>query len=459
MYLGIIKMDYTHIGWIPCINGHLDYGLMSPGISGSFTNKKLQDPRTTKINYGFLRQYDHHARRIILQSKLDWKDSNTKGCDGQFRVIVAAETNESENLDERNLTGKLFIYPLVQEPELTENGESLLPWFEHIHKAKPLHKKICSKLTTGEWVDIQTELNQHYDSVVNELSENFDGYIDQHFYEVSFSVDPRGFTKLKLTNHLSEVAENKAYLALRQAFYYIKYSLHAHKHHYIEEDSLTTIVPYKASSPESVGLKLLGQLKRELTSIKRTYSSGGQKAFGEEQGIISYMNSLCASLKSAKYLEPSTYKREKEYLSSLSNSFYVQSGKRDKRDKSESDIRNTYRTYVAWAFSLVSILWLVVVKGFIEYPETTKFVAPGGLLLQLVSVLAILGCLVFLYTNSVKRKIENTLNTEGLIAWVEKNYIIESEAFRRNQNKRKLKALATFIVPMLIILILHYLVS
>ncbi|MGO3644523.1 MAG: hypothetical protein ACTJFM_10680 [Pseudoalteromonas sp.] len=131
----------------------------------------------------------------------------------------------------------------------------------------------------------------------------------------------------------------------------------------------------------------------------------------------------------------------------------------DKRDKSESDIRNTYRTYVAWAFSLVSILWLVVVKGFIEYPETTKFVAPGGLLLQLVSVLAILGCLVFLYTNSVKRKIENTLNTEGLIAWVEKNYIIESEAFRRNQNKRKLKALATFIVPMLIILILHYLVS
>ncbi len=54
-------MDYTHIGWIPCINGHLDYGLMSPGISGSFTNKKLQDPKTTKINYGFLKQYDHHA--------------------------------------------------------------------------------------------------------------------------------------------------------------------------------------------------------------------------------------------------------------------------------------------------------------------------------------------------------------------------------------------------------------
>ena len=452
-------MDYTHIGWIPCINGHLDYGLMSPGISGSFTNKKLQDPKTTKINYGHLKQYDHHARRIILQSKLDWKDSNTQGCDGRFRVIIVAEANESKSLDDRNLKGKLFIYPLAEEPELSEDGESSLPWFEHIHKAKPLHKKINSKLPVSEWNGIQSKLNTHYDSIVMDLTKNSQKYIKSHFYEVSFAVDPRGFTKLKLTNSLSEVASDKEYLALRQAFYYIKYSLHSHKHHYIEEDSLTTIVPYEIDSPDLIGLKLLGQLKRELTSIKRTYSSGGQKAFGEEQGIISYMNSLCASLKSAKYLKPSTYNREKEYLSSLSNSFYVQSGKRDKRDKSESDIRNNYRTYVAWAFSLVSILWLVIVKGFIEYPETTKFVAPGGLFLQLVSVLTFLGCSVFLYTKLVKRKIENTLNTEGLIAWVEKNYIIERETFRRNQNKRILKALATFIIPMLIILILHSVVS
>ncbi|MBB1302601.1 hypothetical protein H5183_14750 [Pseudoalteromonas sp. SR44-8] len=452
-------MDYTHIGWIPCINGHLDYGLMSPGISGSFTNKKLQDPKTTKINYGFLKQYDHHARRIILQSKLDWKDSNTKGCDGRFRVIVVAETNESENLDERNLQGKLFIYPLAQEPKLTKDGESSLPWFEHIHKAKPLHKKISSKLTPAEWEGIQTDLNRHYNSVVKNLSKNFDKYIEQHFYEISFSVDPRGFTKLKLTNSLSKVAENKAYLAIRQAFYYIKYSLHSHKHHYIEEDSLTTIVPYEAESPDAVGLKLLGQLKRELTSIKRTYSSGGQKAFGEEQGIISYMNSLCASLKSARYLKPSTYNREKEYLNSLSNSFYVQSGKRDRRDKSESDIRSNYRTYVAWAFSLVSILWLVVIKGFVKYPDTTKFEVPGGLPLQLILVVVFLLCSVYLYVNLVKRKVENTLNTEGLIAWVEKNYIVEDKKFRRNQLVRIFKAVATVIATVLVIVALDYAVS
>ncbi|MCG7566565.1 hypothetical protein FIU82_01770 [Pseudoalteromonas sp. THAF3] len=455
-------MEFTHIGWIPCINGHLDYGLMAPGISGSFTTKKLRDNKTTRVNFGHRKQYDHHSRRIILQSKLDWKDTNTPDFDGEFRIVVVGETNESENLDNRILSGKLFIYPLSEEPELTSEGKSELPWFEHIHQAKSFQDKINSKLSSEAWEKLQQQLNTHFLGVKSSLESDFKKHISSHFYEICFQVDPHGFTKLKLTNSSTTLSDEKKYLTLRQAFYYIKYSLHSHKHHYIEEDSLTTIVPLgnsTSSHKRQVALKLLGQLKRELTSIKRTYSSGGQKAFGEEQGIISYMNSLCASLKSARYIDESTYTREKEYLNSLSSSFSVQSGKREKKDRSEGDIRSKYRVYVAWVLSLISIIWLVIVKGFINYSDTNKIDAPGGLITQLSAVILTLICGSFLYKKLVDREIENTLNTEGLIAWVERNYIIENQVFRKKQYIRILKAALTLILTVGVIWGLHATIS
>ena len=29
--------DYRYVGWIPCVNGHLDFGLTKVGIKGGFT--------------------------------------------------------------------------------------------------------------------------------------------------------------------------------------------------------------------------------------------------------------------------------------------------------------------------------------------------------------------------------------------------------------------------------------
>ena len=40
-------MEY--IGWIPCINGHLDFGLMRPGIQGGFTDLNSKDENAIEI--------------------------------------------------------------------------------------------------------------------------------------------------------------------------------------------------------------------------------------------------------------------------------------------------------------------------------------------------------------------------------------------------------------------------
>lgn len=455
-------MEYSHIGWIPCINGHLDFGLMVPGISGSFTNNSLADPKTTRINYGYKKQNNHHSRRIILQSKLDWRDRNDNSDEGHFRVVVVAESNEDENLDNRTLTGKLFLYPLGKEPNRSESGISSLPWFDSIHKANTLLNNYKPATDKSTWKEVQKKLNLLYKKTDSALTANTNP-IKEHFYGVNFTIDAHGFAQLLIPEDTEVEDEATKYLLLRQAFYYIKYSLHTHKHHFIEEDSLTTIVPlYEVKDRAcftNIALKLLGQLKRELTCIKRTYSNGGQKAFGEEQGIISYMNSLCVSLRSKGFIDDKILHREQEYLKSLSSSFSVQSEKREKKESTKGDIRSKYRVYVGWSLSLIGVLWLVVIKGFVSYEDKNKIELSVDILGATSIFVVSLICVASLYLMAVNRKIENTLDTKGLISWVERCYIIDNKKYIQKRFTNFIYSIIPFLVAVLLIIVLHFFVS
>lgn len=454
---------YSHIGWIPCINGHLDFGLMVPGIQGSFTTNELSDLKTSKINFGFLKQQNHHARRIVLQSKVDWRDTKNENHDGHFRVILLAEAVESEDLDNRILKGEIFIYPLSLEPQLTPSGKIELPWFDNIHAMSKALEEYKNNSSDLPWEDIRSSLNELYNNTLATLSDNGRTYVRSNFFHVSFTVDPHGFTKLCfIENKSNEFSQHQKYVLLRQAFYYIKYSLHSHKHHYAKEDSLTTIIPIEApgSAPSKIeALKMLGQLKRELTNIKRTYSNGGNKVYGEEQGIIAYMSSLCASLRSKDYLDEDSFKRELLYLSSLSKSFSVQVEKREKKEKCIEDIKSVYRVYVAWGLSLISIIWLTSFRGFFEYPNNLKITVKFSILEHAVILITILICAYFTYRYRVNRKIRNTIDEKGFISWVEKNYAVTDDSFRKNYIKRLVKFTTTFVISFSSIFILEKIIS
>ncbi len=102
-------MNYSHFGWVPCINGHLDFGLIKPGITGGLTNE-FEDQKTSLVNYSTNAYLDSHARKIMMQSKVDWKDTGGDDYNGQFRVFTVAETEYSDCLDGRELVGKIIIY-------------------------------------------------------------------------------------------------------------------------------------------------------------------------------------------------------------------------------------------------------------------------------------------------------------------------------------------------------------
>ncbi|WP_339087313.1 hypothetical protein [Shewanella chilikensis] len=445
------NMQYTHIGWTPCINGHLNFGLMTPGIFGGFTNISSCDAKRTAINYGFKAQDDHHARRIIIQSKVDWKDTPNSETDGNFRVILTAETNETNNLDDRHLWGTVYIYPLKAEPPKND-GKIDLPWFDLIHKSNDLisnyRNMLESEKSNESWTTTQRALNKNYEDLSFCLKNKDTHPIKEHFYKVKFYVNSRGMTELKMD---IESNPRSDYIILRQAFYYIKYSLHSHKHHHAAEDSLTTIVQKESSedTKNEVGLRIIGQLKRELTAIKRTYSSGGNKVFHDEQGIIAYMNSLYKSLHKDNYLTTEQYDRETIYLKSIKESFKVQIEKQTKKNEKEKEIKNTARTYLALTLTITSILWLTVLQHFTTFSTIKVNSKPIEFAESIIYFFIILSCLIATYKFQTKKIIKNTLDTEGLRTWVEQYYITKDNEFKKKITRSRILAITIIIVTAL----------
>src|SRR5690606_42004105 len=118
------------------------------------------------------------------------------------------------------------------------------------------------------------------------------------------------------------LSDNEKYQSTRQAYYYIEYSLHSHKHHQAEQDSLTPIVPYDPSTDgkRDAALKMLCQLKRELTHIKRTLTQEQGLYSDDALGILSYMGSLLTTLNTRKLIEGDLNQREGRYIDSLRSS-------------------------------------------------------------------------------------------------------------------------------------------
>lgn len=409
-------MEYQYLGWIPCISGHLDFGLMKPGIAGGFTNKKIRDDKNTRVNFGYLAEKDHHARRIMLQSRVNWRDRlPVDKYDGSFRVFVLAESPESACMDSRQLCGSLYIYPTgEQEANKQENHKK--PWFSEIHKAKEIYDQ--SNGQVNGWEEPRQALNQCYDNLFHELE-------SAGFWRVDFKVTCGGLVFLNTpTETYRGISDQEKYLITRQAYYYIKYSLHSHKHHQVEQDSLTTIVPYDSSTDgkRDAALKMLCQLKRELTHIKRTLTQEQMLYSDDALGILSYMGSLLTTLHYSSLIDEGLYRREENYIASLRSSFQTQESRSKNYRAIEDTTKSKYRVYVGWGLALVSLFFGVVMRPFYKpIPESEQFALPSFIDLALLTILFLLvGGL--LYKKVSAHMVASKLDEASIRRFVHKRY-------------------------------------
>jgi uncharacterized membrane protein YidH (DUF202 family) len=335
--------DYPYIGWIPCINGHLDFGLMRVGIQGGFTNSNSKDINAINANFSCVQNSDSHARRIVLQSKVDWRDSDKFEKDsGEFRVIVTAEVNESNSMDDRFLSGNLLIYPLSAEPKDVSARHKM-----NIHS-------LCHSIKSNE-----AKRHENFNHLNNITSgkEPVDNL--KHFScSIGFKVEPNGITTLRYNPNNPALGKDSKYLIARQTFYYLKYAIHTHKHHTAKQDSLTTITPIYDDTEEGktdAGLRLVCQLKRELTFIQRIQNTDGREhPTNNAAGIISYTQSLIQSLKQSLIINPAIADREQERFKHIRASFAAQNCKMDNQLSNSELIKSKAKV---WLGFILASLW------------------------------------------------------------------------------------------------------
>ncbi len=308
-----MESNETFVGWTPCVNGHLDFGLTQVVIKGGFSTDGFDDEHVIDENFSRSGVESKHDRAILLQSKVDWRDSvGYDKTSGHFRVFVTGDVEESSDMDKRGLSGKILIYPISYEPQVLCDRKKM-----NIHMES--HKVETS--------DDFAEKYKHFETVKNLIStpENITGGDKAVPLGVmSFKIDPSGITTLKVEYSTFNGVES-GYVLARQAFYYLKYAVHLHKHHVLIQDSLTTITPIYTTEVDGnreTALRLLCQLKRELTYIKRSQATEKEKnPKTNPLGIIAYMQSLLIALRNIEWLSKEDYFTEKARLQNLKSSF------------------------------------------------------------------------------------------------------------------------------------------
>ena len=321
-----ILHEYQYVGWIPCVTGQICYSFAESSFgkenSCQCFNKKIipNDRNSTH-------------RRVILTSEVDWKDRKDHLADGDWQVIVIAETNI-----EKELMGDVYIVPVEKRNSITEVLEDF--------------RTLRSNYEDDEF---------DFDKLSSKLKSKIDGNKEPELYRISFKVAETGLTYLKvIKGGDGQEKENDDYVLCRQSFYYLKYSLHRHKHHPNSLDSLVTIHPTTLGS-DRIGKTLIFDSKQSLIDIKREQDHLKRTIEFNFLGIASYMRSLLEACKKDKLISDPEYAVELIYIRNTEESYRALSDKKEKLDSYQSGARIEARQVILLFFAILAP-WVITSK-------------------------------------------------------------------------------------------------
>jgi len=269
------------------------------------------------------------------------------------------------------MSGRVIVFPWKYSRSQKKSYKKLIKKIDALDKVYSSFEALENEEQQfNEWPNVQSSLNQQWEDLHAQLYSNtpLESPLD-NVYAVDFHVTHSGFVFLKFieTERESgeETEEPDQYVLTRQAYYYLKYSIHKHNHHVEEADCLTTIVKHSEENLPNVGLKLMGQLKRELVQIKRIQRKF-QKRHGETEalGILGYMHSLLASCRRAEYIDDDRYFRELDYIAGMRESFSSQHDSIQVEASRKNVLKQLNRQKVAIYLAYFSICTLVYLRLF-----------------------------------------------------------------------------------------------
>lgn len=329
-------LDFAYIGWIPCLSGSLCFDFLNPGIG------KQRDSLL----------FDDGFQSSIIYADIDWKDSRNPEKDGKFSVVLFSQTNDSLSV----LNGSAFICPQDIIGEL---------WADRI---KYIKANLEHSIEGGNQEKGREEKEKYFNPFWCEVSQK----TDKELYEIRFVVDPYGFTRVVYNNYFDDSREVAA-TASRQAFYFIKYALHQHKHHPHEDDSLTTVFDLKNPSSSK---ELFNDLVRQVIRLKRHYDAIDYKDT-KHSGIIAYSYSLLESLYQKGKVNGNEYSSNKNYLNNIEKSLSsLDSVKEQKDAHKQSAFVRAFQRLSAIIAALG--IWLIGYRSLLGKSERSDVVASAA---------------------------------------------------------------------------------
>ena len=318
---------YEFVGWVPCLSGHLVFDFLEPGMGKNKMKVACEDD----------------ASSWLLYAEQDWKDTPSENS-GKASVVMLAQ-----KIDEDILSGVVCIAPAALAAKR---------WQQSMAATPPS--------------DIDFFANQFPDLVT----------------KVYFKLHSSGLTLVGAEKREGVTEETRVTLQ-RQAFYFIKYSIHQHKHHPKSTDSITTVESIDWSQPGASIAALVDQLVRSLIELKRHYAALGRSG-SRHLGILAYTKSLIESLASLGLMPEGEKSSRLSYLSNFKDSFVVIAEERErKRSKKHGAITLSVQlvSLILAAFFAFTIIYLNIHSHGqpLESAASNNLIRPPYLVLEFFS--------------------------------------------------------------------------
>lgn len=325
----IQKIDYDYVGWVPCLNGQLVFDLVECGL-------QYDEDKSVSIVHHELDNCGNISEYVFLHSIVNWKDFGGESVHGLWSVILFSKLNKLKN----NHTGAVYFV-------LNDNKNKKIDIF--LENIKETRYELMSNENYQGFSDKICNLIQNLDDIPN----------------VDFILDGDGIVWLKAT-------DNKIYdadIISRQAYYYIKYSWHKHRHHDSRSETLTTAYKFDEHNDNYriyIANEFIGNLKRNLVFLKRDIDNNSYKNITKIKGIICYTKSVIEIMRARKFIDDDLYNKELKHLEYFEGSLDIISSGIDKDIAIYNVAINNIRAIILFVFAVIISPALIVNRDAIK---------------------------------------------------------------------------------------------
>lgn len=317
--------EYQYLAWVPCVVGRLDFSRISTDQLRCRLNSDFSDSVCfSYIDEHSISSIKSRVRYNIASSVFDWKDREDENeeYNGLFRFITIASSKDNA----MEGVAYLVLHNDIVDSETFRN-DILLPMMQLQSKVAEYEKALEHDQYTPSCI-LKTET---VEKSVKGLQSSLDTYANRQMkgriIKVKYKILHNGLVFLEtesregIDDEESNEINHHSYIAAKQTFIYLKYSLHNHKHHIKEEDRLTVAHRINPHKPEETAQRLIDDLRRSVIELKEREFRRIESPEHYLQGFISYSKSLIEALAETSLISNEVATVKKSYFDNMLQSW------------------------------------------------------------------------------------------------------------------------------------------